>query len=225
MNGESFDLLAFDADGALEETASAAGVSRSDLLRLGALGGGALVGSAGLLGALAAPAGAASAATKGDIAILNYALTLEYLEEAFYSSVHSNQFLAGGFKTFAIVAGQHEARHRAFLVKALGSKAVKKPIFDFRSTTTNLTAFVNTAISLEDTGVAAYAGQVPRIKDKGLLIGAVSILTVEARHAAWIRALRDRQGRPNAPAPVPFGVPQTMPRVLDYVKATHFIIS
>ena len=217
------DLFAFDRDGALEESAGNAGVSRGDMLRMAAVGGGALIGSATFLGALAGPAGAVSTATAGDIAILNYALTLEYLEEAFYSSVQSNRILKGRMKTFAEVAGRDEAQHRAFLVKALGAKAIKKPVFDFGSATTSVATFAKTAIALEDTGVSAYAGQGPLIKDKKILAAALSVHSVEARHAAWIRALVNKPGRQGAPAPVPFDPARNMTQVLAIVKGTNFI--
>ena len=220
---EVIDVLAFDRDGALEESAEKAGVSRGDMLRMAAIGGGALLGSATFLGALAGPAGAVATATAGDVAILNYALTLEYLEEAFYSSVQSQRILTGRMKTFAEVAGRDEAQHRAFLVKALGSKAVKKPVFNFGDATTNASKFAKTAIALEDTGVSAYAGQGPRIKDKKILAAALSVHSVEARHAAWIRALVNAPGRQGAPAPAPFDASRSMTQVLAIVKGTHFI--
>ena len=215
-------MLAFDRGGALEETAEAAGVNRGDMLRLAAVGGGALLGSATFLGALAGPAGAVSTATAGEVAILNYALTLEYLEEAFYSDVQSNKILKGRMATFAEVAGRDEAQHRRFLVKALGSKAVKKPKFDFGSATQSSGAFAKTAIALEDTGVSAYAGQGPRIKDKKILAAALSH-SVEARHASWIRAPANASGRQGAPAPAPLDPSRNMTQVLAIVKGTHFI--
>jgi hypothetical protein len=220
---EAVDLLVFDRDGALEESAQNAGVSRADMLRLAAVGGGALLGSATFLGALAGPAGAVATASAGDVAILNYALTLEYLEEAFYSDVQSNRILKGHMATFAQVAGRDEAQHRAFLVKALGAKAVKKPTFDFGSATTSSAAFAKTAIALEDTGVSAYAGQGPRIQDKKILAAALSVHSVEARLAAWIRALVNKPGRQGAPAPAPFDPSRNMTQVLAIVKGTHFI--
>jgi hypothetical protein len=219
----TIDLLAFDSDGALEETAHDVGVTRADLIRRAAIGGGALLGSSAFLGMLAGPAGAAATASAGDIAILNYALTLEYLEEAFYSDVQGNHILKGRLATFAEVAGRDEAQHRAFLAKALGTKAVKKPNFDFGSATQSVKAFEKTAIALEDTGVSAYAGQGPKIKDKKILAAALSVHSVEARHAAWIRLLVNAPGRQGAPAPVPFDPSRSMNQVLAIVKSTGFI--
>ena len=139
-----------------------------------------------------------------DVAILNYALTLEYLEAAFYAEAETQVFLKGRLKAYVRGVGRDEAQHRAFLTKVLGTQAVKRPIFKFGSTTTTTKAFVNTAISLEDIGVSAYAGQGPRIKSKQILAAALSIHSVEARHAAWIRTLANKPGRQGAPAPVAF---------------------
>jgi hypothetical protein len=220
---DQIDLIAFDKDGALEEAAAAAGVSRSDLLRRAAVGGSALLASGAFLGMLAGPAGAVATASASDVAILNYALTLEYLEEAFYSDVQGNNILKGRIATFAEVAGRDEAQHRMFLTKALGSKAVKKPMFDFGSATQSVKAFEKTAVALEDTGVSAYAGQGPRIKDKKILAAALSVHSVEARHSAWIRALVNAPGRQGAPSPRPFDISRSMSQVLDVVKGTGFI--
>jgi hypothetical protein len=221
---DTIDLLAFDRDGALEETAAAVGVDRARLLRNAALGGAALLGSSALLGLLAGPASAAASASANDVAILNFALTLEYLEEAFYSAANRDHELKGRMLTFAEVAGRDEAQHRMFLVKALGSKAIKRPSFFFGEATRSASKFAATAIALEDTGVSAYAGQGPRIQNKTILAAALSIHSVEARHAAWIRELVNKPGRQGAPAPVPFDASRSMSQVLAIVKSTGFIV-
>ena len=136
--------------------------------------------------------------------------------------MQSNRILKGRMKTFAEVAGRDEAQHRAFLAKALGAKAIKKPVFDFGSATTSVATFAKTAIALEDTGVSAYAGG-SAIKDKKILAAALSVHSVEARHAAWIRALINTPGRQGAPAPVPFDPARNMTQVLAIVKGTNFI--
>jgi rubrerythrin len=66
---------------------------------------------------------------------------------------------------------------------------VKKPKFDFGAATSTPDAFLKTAVVLEDTGVKAYSGQATRIKQPAVVKAAVSILTVEARHAAYLRGL------------------------------------
>jgi Ferritin-like domain len=117
----------------------------------------------------------------------------------------------------------HEAAHVSFLKGALGSAAVKTPAFSFKSATTSMAAFQKTSMALEDTGVAAYAGQGPLIKDKKYTAAALSVHSVEARHASWIR---DIIGKGNAPVPAPiaFDAPKTMSQVLAIVKSTGFIV-
>jgi hypothetical protein len=96
---------------------------------------------------------------------------------------------------------------------------VKKPKFDFKSTTTDMAKFQATAQVLEDTGVAAYLGQVGHIKSKKILKAAGSILPIEARHAGWIRDLNDKHGAPTA-----FQGSKTKAQVLATVKDTGFIV-
>jgi hypothetical protein len=211
-----------DRDGAIAEAADAAvdGLTRSQLLRRAAIGGGALVG-AGALGAL--PALAAGKTTSGDVKILNYALTLEYLEAAFYAEAVAKGALSGETATLARVIKGHEAQHVAFLKKALGAKAVAKPTFNFKGTTQNEKKFMATSKALEDTGVAAYHGAAPMIASKAVLSAALGIHSVEARHASWIRELIGKGGNPS-PAPLAFDPAYSMKKTLGIVKSTGFIV-
>ena len=207
-------VVAFDADGALRETADAARQhSRRSFLRKSgvALGGAAVAGS--LL-----PGAAMAATPKGDVAILNFALTLEYLESAFYASALKHAGLSGEHKRFATLVHEHEMAHVVALRKALGSAAIKRPTFAFGSAVTSPSAFTATAIKLEDTGVEAYQGQAPFIRSQAVFMAAISIHPVEARHAAWIRNLAHLN-----PAPVPFNPALTKNQVLAAVSATGFI--
>ena len=175
------------------------GTTRSQFLtRAGAVGGGALAVSFGL-----DPALARAATAKGDIAILNYALTLEYLEAAFYTEAEQMGALSGELALFAHVVGEHERAHVAALKQVLGRKAVKRPRFNFRGTTEDADKFAATAQVLEDTGVAAYTGQAPKLKSTALLEAALAIHAVEARHAAWIRHIVAAPAYPDAPADYP----------------------
>ena len=218
METTTFDLAEVDRDGAIAEAMDNLerfADTRASFLRKAALAAGGVVGGGAALGALAAPAGAA---TSGDVAILNYALTLEYLEAAFYTEAGQMGALSGVLGSFARIVGAHERAHVAALKKALGSAAVAKPSFDFKGTTENEAAFRKTAQVLEDTGVMAYAGQAPLIDSDAVLGAALAIHTVEARHASWIRHLN---GAP--PAPVAFDKSLTMTQVLAAVTATGFI--
>jgi hypothetical protein len=212
-----FSLEELDVDGAIRESAeNVDSHTRSAFLRKAGIGAGALMGSSALFGALPSIAGATTA---GDVAILNFALTLEYLEAAFYAEAVSKGKFPGKVGTFAKIVSGHENAHVAFLKGALGSAAVKKPKFDFKGTTTNLAKFKATSQVLEDTGVAAYLGQVGNISSKKILGAAGSILPIEARHAGWIR---DINGVPGAPAAFEAG--KTKAAILAAVKGTGFIV-
>ena len=210
-----------DVDGAIQEAASKVDPStRASFLRKAGVGAGALALGGTLLGSLAE--GAEGAVPKSDVAILNFALTLEYLEAAFYTEAERSGF-GGKPRQFARVVGAHERAHVAFLRKALGSAAVARPKFDFKGTTTDASKFLATAKVLEDTGVMAYAGQGPRLKTKALVAAALSIHSVEARHAAWVRDILGGRGA-NLPAPVAFDLPKTMGQILTAVRGTGFIV-
>jgi hypothetical protein len=206
-----FELEQVDQDGAIQET-------RAAFLKKAGIGAGALVGGGAFFGAL--PALANAAVSKGDVAILNYALMLEYLEAGFYADAVKGGALKGDVGKFAKIVAAHEAAHVKFLQGALGSAAVKKPSFDFKGTTRNEKKFMATAQVLEDTGVAAYLGQVGNIKSKKILAAAGSILPVEARHAGWIRELNHVSGAPTA-----FEAGKTKAQILKAVKGTGFITS
>ena len=153
-----------------------------------------------------------------DVAILNFALTLEYLEAAFYGEAVKMGNFSGDVGKFAKIVSAHENDHVAFLKGALGTAAVKKPTFDFKGTTTDEAKFKATAQVLEDTGVAAYLGQVGNIKTPKIVLAAASILPVEARHAGWIRSINGVSGAPRA-----FEAAKTKAQILAAVKGTGFI--
>src|SRR5439155_11184016 len=106
------------------------------------------------------------------------------------------------------------------LRKALGSAAVKRPTFNFRGTTEDDSKFLKTAVAFEDLAVAAYKAQAPLIGSKAILAVAVSIHSVEARHAAWMRRLFGI-----VPAASAFDEPLSKPKVSRIVDSTHFIVS
>ena len=107
-----------DRDGAFAEAAEAAGDTRAGLFRKGGL-----IAAAGLgLGALPAGLALAQGTPKSDVKILNYALTLEYLEAAFYAEAVSKGKLSGIAAKFAQVVAAHEAAHVDALQKALGQR-------------------------------------------------------------------------------------------------------
>ena len=225
---ESFTLDDFDSDGAVADTAAAVeGDSRASFLRKAGLGAGALVAGGAFAGAMPALA-RGQAIPQSDIGILNFALVLEELEAAFYAEAVAKKRI-GGAKTMRLaqVIANHEATHVRFLRQVLGAKAVAKPRFDFKGTTESRATFLATADVLENTGVQAYLGQVPNIKNKTVLLGAGRILPVEARHAAWVRAERFPSygpGSPQTPAPAGFEDGFSKARILRIVNSTGFIV-
>lgn len=211
-------LEELDVDGAIREAASKVdGDTRAAFLKKAGVGAGAVAAGGAFAGVIPAVASAGVAAS--DVAILNFALTLEYLEAAFYAEAVSRGKFSGKTGTFATVVAAHEAAHVAFLKKALGSAAVKSPKFNFKGTTTDMAKFMATAQVLEDTGVAAYLGQAGNIKSKKILGAAGSILAIEARHAGWVRDLNNVSG-----APASFQGAKTKAQILAAVKGTGFIV-
>ena len=226
-------LEALDQDGAIRETAEAAGATRADFIKRGGVAGAGFLAGGVLFTGLVSPAEAAISSRRkskrNDIRILNYALTLEYLEAEFYKRANASGALTQPeVKVFADVTGKHEAAHVSALRSVLGSAAVKKPKFDFGDTVTNQDKFKQTAQVLEDTGVSAYAGQGPNLLQRPLVKAALSIHSVEARHAAWIRFINSSGGlrlgeTKNLPAPRAFDVAKSERQILKAVGATGFI--
>ncbi len=223
---EIWTLEELDRDGALQETAAQVDPdTRAAFLKKAGIGVGAIAGASAFMGAVPSLASAA-AVPASDIAILNFALTLEYLEAEFYAKAKANNVGSGqqNLSAFISVVAAHEAAHVKFLQGALGAKAVKKPTFDFKDAVTDQAKFAATAQVLEDTGVQAYLGQAGHIKNKKILAAAGSILPVEARHAAWIRDINSKfTGGQPLPAPAAFQSARTRPQTPGAVKGTGFI--
>ena len=206
-----------DRDGAVREAAEKVdGHTRAAFMRRT----GAFLGAGVIAGVMPVSFASAQGASKSDVAILNYALTLEYLEAAFYKEAVDKGALSGETATFAKVVADHESQHVDALKEALGSAATKEPSFDFKGTTGAQGTFQQTAVLLEDTGVKAYLGQVGNIKSGEVLKSAGSILPVEAWHAGWIREIAGM-----SPAPVAFEQGATIPTVLAAVQGTGFVTS
>jgi hypothetical protein len=225
------NLDEIDADGAVREAADAvSGDTRLSFLKKGGLAGGALLSGGAVLSAFAPSAFASdgrppAAFGKGDVGILNYALTLEYLEAAFYNgATAANMPLSSQAAAFLKVVTVDENAHVAFLKKHLGHSAAKEPKFDFKGANTSVETFMATSEVLENTGVHAYSGQALNIKTPAYVKAAISILTIEARHASVIGLLNDPTGASIAPNG-PFDTPLTASKVLAAVKATGFIVS
>ena len=203
-----------DCDGALQEAVEqVSGDTRAAFL------GKAVVGGAALLGALAVPA-AGEAAEASDVAILNYALTLEYLQSSFYTEAERLGAIRGELKRVPRQLGAVERAHVTALKQALGKAAAKRPAFNFRGVTEDNTKFLKTAVAFEDLGAAAYKGQAARIKSPALLAAAIAIHSVEARHAAWMRFLAGE-----TPAAAAFDEGKPISEVRGIVASTHFVVA
>ncbi|MCW2972199.1 MAG: twin-arginine translocation pathway signal protein [Thermoleophilia bacterium] len=174
------------------------GMTRESFLIKSALAAGAVYG-VGMVGPFVRQAFAADAPSdEGDIKILNFALTLEYLEAAFYKEGLGKVKFTGTNKSVITEIGANENEHVSTLIstiKGLGGTPVTAPgvMFPYKDEK----SFLKLAQVFEDTGVSAYNGAGPAIKNKDLLAAAGSIVQVEARHAARIRLIN---GEPAAPA-------------------------
>jgi len=156
-------------------------------------------------------------ASTNDLEILNYALTLEYLEAEFYTKGISGGVLKGRDLELVTPIRDHEKSHVAAVtqtIKDLGGKPVSKPEFVFPGGTfDNKKKFLTTASAFEELGVTAYHGQVPRIDDGDILAVAAAIAGVESRHAAIVADLLGTN-----PFPSPFEKTMSMAQVLKAAK-------
>jgi rubrerythrin len=186
-------------------------ISRSEVILKGALAAGAVYGAL----AVGPFVGRALAMTEsGDVGILNFALTLEYLEAAFYKEAKSRAKASGDLKSLIDLVGRDEEEHVGALtetIKKLGGKPVAEPKFDFPYSDT--AGFLQLAQTFEDTGVSAYNGAAPQIKAAEVLEAAGSIVQVEARHAAAIRLQNGDE-----PSPVAFDPALPKAKVLKAVE-------
>jgi rubrerythrin len=175
------------------------GTTRAAFLLRGVLSAGALLGAGAVSpfvrDALAQESG-------GDLEILNFALTLEYLESTFYErAVMKGKGLSSEARALAVEIRDNEQAHVDALRTAItgsGGKPVEAPDVGFGLAFTSEAKFLKLAQALEDTGVSAYNGAAPSIKSIEILAAAGSIVQVEARHAALIRLMRGQLPAPDA---------------------------
>lgn len=157
---------------------------------------------------------------KGDIGIANYALTLEYLEADFYDKVAKSGLFKGVDLALIKMIGSNEQEHVAALtatVKQFGGKPAPKPKTKFPLDSAD--SVLELAATVENLGAAAYLGQAAAIKDKKILAAALSIHTVEARHASALNVLTGQSPTPDGP----FAKPADAATVLAEVQP--FIVS
>ena len=166
----------------------------------------------------------------GDTDILNFALTLELLEARFYEEgLQRVRGLRSEYREVATEIRDNESEHvevLSLLIGQLGATPVTEPQFDFGDAFASESGFLEVAQRLEDTGVAAYNGQGTRLT-KATLAVAATVVSVEARHAAWIRHIAGKPdysgGRATYPAPSPYDPALTKRAVEQVVASTGFI--
>jgi len=154
---------------------------------------------------------------KQDAEILNFALLLEYVQSAFYAEALERARLTGELQRYATTVGFHERAHLDLLKQTLGAAARRSPKLDFGDDTADAERFGLAALKLEDLGVAAYNAQAPNLT-RPALAAAARIVSVEARHAAWIRDLRGLVPAPEAAEPT-----ISSQRVIDTFKGSGYV--
>jgi len=208
-------LQAVDRDGAIAEALNElTGGTRADFLRKAVIGGFATG------AALAAPAMAKGRHTAKDIAILRFDLNLEYLQAAMYSEAERLRQLKPRTLEWARVVGANERGHVKAIRGLLGRDAVKSPRFNFRGVTEDDAVFTETAVAFEDLTAALLKTQTAQVDSRRVLAALVSLHSVEARHAAWIRHIAGI-----VPAADAFDEPTSRARVARLVKSTNFVTS
>jgi len=155
---------------------------------------------------------------KGDVGILNYALTLEYLETAFYEDVVKSGLFKGSDLATIRKFGEEEAEHVTALtgfVKQMGGKPAPKPKTEFPLKSAK--SVLELAATVENLGAAAYLGQAPYIKGASVLAAALSIHSVEGRHAAALNTLLGESITPDGAFAKPAGAAEVLESVEPFI--------
>lgn len=155
---------------------------------------------------------------KGDVGILNYALTLEYLETAFYAEVVKSGLFKGADLATIRKFGQEEAEHVQALtqaVKSLGGKPAAEPKTEFPLK--DAKSVLELAGTVENLGAAAYLGQAANIESPEVLASALAIHSVEGRHAAALNTLLGESITPDGAFAVPADVPTVLKSVEPFI--------
>jgi ferritin-like protein len=193
--------------------------SRRDLLLRG---GGALAAAIGVAacGTEEDEAPAERRARAADLQIVNYVLTIELLEEALYDRAIETGFFIGGELDIIRRFREQEREHVDTLTAAigkLGGRAAEppRPAFPAR----DRVAMLRAAQRLENLGAAAYLGQAARIQDREILAAALSIHSVEARHAATLNSILDKDITPTGAFAKPASMEEVLPVIQLFVAA------
>lgn len=155
-----------------------------------------------------------------DLEILNYALTLEYLETAFYARVIDSDLFRGAQLDILKEFGENEREHLQMLratIATLGAEPVEEPETQFPLRSAR--SVLSLAAELENSGAAAYLGQANRIRDKEVLAAALSIHSVEARHAATLNGLIGLPPTPEGAFALPASMEEILPAVQRFIAS------
>jgi hypothetical protein len=217
-SGTGLTLEQLDTDGAIQESITELyGETRAGLLRKAFIGGATLVAAL----ANAPPLGAAAPSKRNDVHIFQYALNFEYLQATFYTETERAGTVArmtAKKAGWARTLGAHERAHVRIIKDVLGSAAPKRPFFDFQGNTEDEDRFTRTAVAMEDLTTALLTGVTPALHSRALTAAAFSLLTVEARHAAWARRISGI-----VPLASAFDRAKPVSEVDRIVASTHFI--
>jgi len=158
---------------------------------------------------------------RADLDIVNYALTLEYLEEDYYKQVVKAGVLSGREAALAELIRQNESEHVVALRSAaqqLGGRVAKRPKTDFSEVLDGgRDEVIRVAAQLENTGAGAYLAEAGQIENPQILASALSIHTVEARHAAILNRLAGEPPLPDGAFAVALERADVMGRVAKYL--------
>jgi rubrerythrin len=157
----------------------------------------------------------------GDLKILNYALTLEYLESAFYADVAASGKFKGTQLDLIKRIGSTEQQHVAALteaIKQLGGKPVAAPKTKFPLDGTPK-EILTVAAAVENLGAAAYLGQATKISSPQVLASALAIHSVEGRHAAALNFLLGKDPTPDGAFAKPASMAEVLPKVKPFITS------
>jgi hypothetical protein len=159
-----------------------------------------------------------SGSAAGDLKIVNYALTLEYVEADFYAGVVSSGLFKGAQLDTIKMFGDQESQHVDALtatVKKLGGTPAPKPKTKFPLK--DAASVLKLAATVENLGAAAYLGQAGSIQNKEVLAAALSIHTIEARHASVLNTLLGKDVTPDGAFAKPASMADVLPKVKPFI--------
>ena len=180
-------------------SSAGSGWTRARLLRA-AIGGGAMVAGGAAIAARTDGDSLAARSKDADAEILNFFLLLEVVQEGFYREAVRTGRLNGDLLTFAQTVGEQESEHVAFLAERLGGRADARPTLNFEDALSTPDRFRETAIELEEAALAGYVGQGANLT-RDMVRPVATLVSVEARQAAWVRDLAGVSPAPRAADP------------------------